>query len=191
MRIPLFPLRTVLFPGGPLPLRIFEARYVDMVSRCMKEDSGFGVVAIHAGTETESTAIHTVGTVAKIVDFYNLEDGLLGITAIGRERFRVESVHVQADKLKVGEVDLLAETEQEVPERFRPLASLLETIMEDLGSGYEQVDRRFDDAGWVGCRLAELLPLGMEQKQLCLEMDDPLERLEAIYPLLQTLKEDE
>ena len=109
IEIPLFPLRTVLFPGGPLPLRIFETRYLDMIGRCMKDERGFGVLAIRDGTGTGSGAaeVHQVGTLASIVDWYQFDDGLLGITVIGQTRFMLHSVRQQPDGLNVGEVDFM------------------------------------------------------------------------------------
>src|SRR5687768_15209514 len=98
--LPLFPLNTVLFPGGPLRLRIFEPRYLDMVSRCMRESSSFGVALITEGKEAGGTARTTgVGTTARIVDFERLDDGLLGITARGEQRFTIEDVRTQSDGL--------------------------------------------------------------------------------------------
>src|SRR5215831_15238826 len=109
LNIPLFPLNTVLFPGGVLPLRIFEPRYLDMVKRCMREGNAFGVVLIRSGNETQSTvATHDVGTLARIVDFDQLPDGLLGITTRGTQRFRACEKHVQDDGLHVGQIQLLS-----------------------------------------------------------------------------------
>src|SRR5512144_1891243 len=106
--LPLFPLNTVLFPGGVLPLRIFEPRYLNMVSECMKADHGFGVVAIQEGSETGIAAsFQKIGTLARIADFDRLEDGLLGITCQGGQRLQVMSHRVQADQLILGRVNFL------------------------------------------------------------------------------------
>ena len=106
--LPLFPLNTVLFPGGPLRLRIFEPRYLDMVSRCMREDTGFGVALIVAGREAGGSAQTVeIGTLARIVDFEQLDDGLLGITARGERRFRIVHVHQESDGLNVCHVEWL------------------------------------------------------------------------------------
>ena len=103
MHVPLFPLNAVLFPGGPLPLRIFEPRYLSMVSHCMQTDSPFGVLLIRDGNETGLSTTHHVGTLARITDWYQGSDGLLGITAIGEERFRLISTTRQDDGLNIGE----------------------------------------------------------------------------------------
>ena len=99
MQVALFPLNTVLFPGGPLPLRVFEPRYLDMISRCMKEDAPFGVLLIRDGHEAGPATTHHVGTLARVTDWYQGSDGLLGITAIGTERFRLHSpIYFYPDK---------------------------------------------------------------------------------------------
>jgi len=188
LELPLFPLQTVLFPGGPLPLRIFEPRYVDMIGRCMKTGVGFGVTLIRSGQDTGATTMHDFGTVANIVDFDQLPDGTLGIVALGSLRFMVRSVSRQADGLNVGMVELLEdEPAVALPRQFADMARLLESVFEDLGPQYQHVETRFDDAGWVGCRLAELLPIDLEDKQQCLELFDPVKRLEYLEPLLKSL----
>ena len=187
--IPLFPLNTVLFPGGPLPLRVFEPRYLDMVSRCMKANSGFGVVLIKDGAETGHATTHDVGTLAHIADWYQGSDGILGITALGVRRYRIVSSQRQNDGLALGQVEWLdQETDVPLPEKYQILANILEGVLGDLGKHYEALEKRYDDATWVGCRLAEILPIGMEQKQFCLELNDPIQRLEVLRPLLKSMR---
>ncbi len=189
MEIPLFPLRTVLFPDGPLPLRIFEQRYLDMISRCMKEDGPFGVVLIRDGSETGPADVCDVGTLARIVDWYQGSDGLLGVTAMGQQRFRISASHRQADGLLLGEIELLpAEADTELPEVFKPLAEILAGVLDDLGRLYESLPRRYDDAGWVSNRFAEILPIPPEQKQQLLESEMPLERLAELRKVLESVK---
>lgn len=189
-RIPLFPLNTVLFPGGPVSLRIFEARYLDMVSRCMKEGSGFGVVLIRSGSETGAADLHGIGTLARIRDWDQLEDGLLGITAMGDERFRIGSAEQAEDGLHRGTVDWLPEPEPvTLPTEYGPLAEWLERIMPELPEHWRFVTPAYDDATWVGYRLAELLPIEMPDKQKLLAMDDPLERLAIISRVVETLRQ--
>jgi uncharacterized protein len=185
--IPLFPLNTVLFPGGPLPLRIFEPRYVDMVRKCMREGSSFGVLLIRAGAEVGAvTSTADVGTSARIVDFNQMQDGLLGITCLGDKRYRVTSRRTQADGLHIGEVEWLAEpAEMPLPEEHRHLADLLNKVLPELGDLYSFVDRKLEDTAWVAARLAEILPISLIDKQSFLEMDDPRERLERLAPLIR------
>ncbi len=190
MRVPLFPLNTVLFPGGPLPLRIFEARYLDMVSGCLKSDAPFGVLLIKSGAETGQSTVHDIGTLARIVDWYQGSDGLLGVTAIGEQRFRLLSSQSQADGLAIGDVELLPdEPYSKLPADYEGMADILAGVLDDLGLLYKTVDRRFDDAGWVASRFIEILPIALEEKQRCLEQGDPLKRLETVRALLSVSRE--
>jgi Lon protease-like protein len=182
--IPLFPLNIVLFPNGPLPLRIFETRYVDMVRSCMREDSSFGVVLISAGLEAGPAETFDVGTTARITDFHQLPDGLLGLSCLGQRRFRILKKSVAKNGLNLGEIEWLEnEPALSVPTRHARLKELLRTVLPQLGEGYTGIDMRLDDAAWVGHRLAEILPIELHRKQSLLEMDDPVQRLDALAPL--------
>jgi uncharacterized protein len=187
-RIPLFPLDTVLFPGGPLPLRIFEARYIDLVRRCLREGTGFGVVLIREGEEAGDAPATTcdVGTYARIVDFSAQPDGLLGIEARGERRFRILARERARDGLNVAEIEWLPdEVAVPLPEEFADLAPALDYVLGQVGTPYATLERRLDDSGWVGGRLAEILPLPPAHKQHCLELDDPVERLRYLRPLFE------
>jgi Lon protease-like protein len=183
----LFPLGTVLYPDGPLPLRIFEARYLDMVGRCMREQTAFGVVRIVSGAEVGAVQqIADIGTSARIVDFQSLPDGFLGIHCIGARRFRVESRWQQSDGLNLARVSWLAsEPTCELPPEYARLATLLAQILPELGDRYERVPMRLEDASWVGFRIAEILPLTGVEKQEYLELTDPLARLARLNPLIR------
>ena len=184
--IALFPLNIVLFPGGALPLRIFETRYVDMVRRCMHGSQAFGVALIREGNEVGPAETFDVGTLAKIVDFHQLSDGLLGLSCVGELRFRIRSRGRQADGLNLAEVDWLApEPTVAVPERHTRLPQLLKSVLPQLGEVYTGIEMRLDDAAWVGHRLAEILPIPLADKQRCLELDDPIERLDVLSPLVK------
>jgi Lon protease-like protein len=184
--IPLFPLRTVLFPGGPLPLRIFETRYTDMVRRCMREQLPFGVLLIQDGDEAgEVVTTATVGCTARIADFNTLQDGLLGISCVGVRKFRVVRVWRAADGLNLGEVQWLpAEAELPLPPQFARLRATVRRALDELAEHYAHVEKNFDDAAWVGARLAELLPIELNDRQALLELDDPLERLNALLSMV-------
>jgi len=189
--IPLFPLGTVLFPDGPLPLRVFEPRYLDMVSRCLKENTEFGVVLLLSGSEIGEARTASVGTRARILDWYLGSDGILGITAVGAERFVLQSTSRQSDGLYVGEVKSLdREPPVPLPEDYGAMASLLEVIINDLGKLYENLEDNYTDATWVGYRFAEILPVSAAEKQRCLEMNDALERLRFIRPLLRSIRQE-
>jgi Lon protease-like protein len=181
--LPLFPLNIVLFPGGPLSLRIFEPRYLDMVSLCLREQSGFVVVQITDGEETAATAsFAATGTEAGIVDFDRLEDGLLGISCIGRERVRVLEAWREADGLNRGRIiAIAADPVLPVPPAQAWLGEVVRRVLSEADEVYRHVEMR-DDAAWVGNRLAEMLPLSLADKQALLEMTDPIERLTALEP---------
>jgi uncharacterized protein len=184
--IALFPLNIVLFPGGALPLRIFETRYVDMVRRCMHGSQAFGVALIREGNEVGPAETFEVGTLAKIVDFHQLSDGLLGVSCIGEQRFRIRSRRRQPDGLNLAEVDWLApEPAVAVPPQHARLAELLRSVLPQLGEVYTGIEMRLEDAAWVGHRLAEILPIPLTDKQRCLELDDPIERLDVLSPLVK------
>ena len=187
MRVPLFPLNTVLFPGGPLPLRIFEPRYLDMISNCLKTEVPFGVLLIREGGEVGPATTHDIGTLARIVDWYQGSDGLLGITAIGTQRFRLLSTERQEDGLNVGNVELLPDVEtMPLPAEFRALPNILASIIDELGRLYEDLDRRYDDAAWMAYRFAEILPVELAHKQACLESEDVLHCLRFVDEVLHT-----
>jgi uncharacterized protein len=180
--LPLFPLNAVLFPGGPLSLRIFEPRYLDMVRRCLKEQVGFGVVLILEGLEAgAATSVATTGTSARPVDFDTLPDGLLGLQCVGERRFRLQRRWRQADGLNLGEVDYLPdEAPCAVPAEYAHLAELLRELLPRIGGAYTHVEAHYEDAGWVGNRWAEILPLAPGEKLELLELTDPLARLAQV-----------
>lgn len=183
--IPLFPLNTVLFPGGPLELRIFETRYLDMISTCLKRDQGFGVCLIVQGSETGAARTYTVGTLAEVHDWNQGKDGLLHIYAVGGARFRVMRMRVQHDGLNLGEVEWLPEPPAvSLPGSARLLAERVRAVLTDMPERYAAVKPAYDDAVWVGNRLAEFLPLEPSQRQNLLEMNDAFMRLDVISALL-------
>ena len=189
MQVPIFPLNTVLFPGGPLPLRIFESRYIDMVSRCMKNDEPFGVVLIRDGHEAGPATNYSVGTLARIADFYQGSDGLLGVTAIGAQRFRILSSHRQADGLNIGDIEPIPDEDPlPLPTKYQSMQQILGNVLDDLGRLYESLERRLDDAVWVTYRFVEILPIDLEQKQASLESSDTVSRLELVSELLESVR---
>lgn len=196
--LPLFPLRTVLFPGGLLPLRIFEARYLDMIRQAMREASEFGVCLIERGDEVGSTDVDTapVGCKARIGQWNMEQLGVLQIDAVGTQRFRVRATAAQPDGLLVGEVEAIPDDDLVEPDApNRPCVVLLERVVEQWhtasASGATEGTRApfaepylFDDASWVGNRLAELLPLPMQMKHHLMAMTDPIARLDVLRGFL-------
>lgn len=168
--IPLFPLKTVLLPGNTLGLKIFETRYLDMVAACMREGGVFGVVLIHKGEETAgNTDIYSVGTTATIDDWEHRADGLLGITALGIERFEILSTRTQADGLTLAEIRILDESNtQETPEQFYYMLELLDHISAQEGR-IRKTDQSFSE---ILYQLIYLLPLEVALKQRLLEIPD-------------------
>lgn len=187
VEIPLFPLHSVLFPGAYLPLRIFEQRYLQMIRDCARNDSGFGVCLIREGEEAVAAVKPVeIGTHARIVDWYTLEDGLLGISAIGTVRFITERIETNVDGLLVARVRIIPEPEGcPVPAKYSILCAVLERFMDKVGHLYpDHTPERLQDALWVGYRLAELLPLTGIEKQHLLELSDPIERLQNLLDVM-------
>lgn len=177
--IPLFPLKTVLLPGNTLGLKIFEPRYLDMIATCMRENSGFGVVLIHKGDETMVDAdIYSVGTTATISDWEHRADGLLGITAVGVERFEILSNRTQHDGLTFAEVKILEESNtREIPEQFLYMLQLLDHISAQEGR-IRKADQAFSE---ILYQLIYLLPLETKLKQRLLEIPECSDRAVILH----------
>jgi len=187
--IPLFPLRTVLFPGGLLPLKVFEQRYVEMTKRCMKEGLPFGVVMITSGeevaTQADAPAFANFGTLATITAWDMPQLGILHVATEGLTRFQVREHGVQADRLVVADVvDIPTEPRVPLPAEAEPLARLLELIAARVGPQNFPAVHDYGDATWVGYRLAELLPLPLSIKQSMLEINDAGVRLQVLQKFL-------
>jgi Lon protease-like protein len=183
--LPLFPLQTVLLPQGRLALRVFEPRYLAMVSQCLRGANRFGVVAIRDGAEVGAATTYDYGTSAEIVDWSQEPGGLLGILAAGREPFRVQGSWREPNGLYVGSVEWLeVPAPQPLATEHEPLAALLRRLLERLPL-YRDVAASFDDAAWVGGRLVELLPLELAFKQALLEIRDPAQRLARLAAALK------
>jgi uncharacterized protein len=208
-RLPLFPLQTVLFPGGLLPLRIFEVRYLDMVQRCHREGAPFGVVNLTQGSEVAAAprlgadtdapeAFQAVGTLAHIGQLTQHQPGLLQVVCQGTQRFRV----LQREKLKhslwVADVELLPpDLPTPVPDELASTVTALQRVVDSLraqATGTEHLPvtppYQWHDAGWVANRWCDLLPVGNELKQRLMALDAPLLRLELVGDVLEKLRLD-
>lgn len=186
--LPLFPLQTVLVPGAALGLRVFEARYLDLVRECGRAGSGFGISLLLEGRESGAGAVPAAyGTEARIEDFGTGADGLLTLRVRGARRFRARGVRVRDNGLQVADVQWCDDSDADAV--LRPehalLATVLERVLERVGSA-DAVHRqaRFDDPAWVGWRLAELLPMEAMQRQALLQIDDPHTRLDRLLALM-------
>ncbi len=205
--LPLFPLQTVLFPGGVLPLRIFEVRYLDLIGRCHKEGAPFGVVSLSQGQEVRRPApgegaafapeaLHAVGTLAHITQFERPQPGLMLIRCRGGRRFRLRSSEQFKHGLWVGQVEWLPD---DAPVAVPPdlahvrtgLARLLQHMQAQGGNPADlpiQPPYLWDDCGWLANRWCELLPVSPRLKQQYLALDNPLLRLELVADLLAQLQ---
>ena len=190
MNMPLFPLNTLVCPGGKLPLRIFEPRYLDMLKACLKEESGFVIVMLKQGGEADGYAsrFYQVGTIVTIVDFDQCDDGILEITVEGQSRVHIPSFQCQADGLWCGDVDItMEESFVALPSEYLELKSVLQALVQHPVVKELNMDIDYGDGRQVGWRLTELLPLENAQKQCLFEMNDPIHRLEKISDQLDLM----
>lgn len=191
--VPIFPLSSVILPGGRVPLQLFEPRYMDMVSRCLREDRGFVMALLQSGSEAGPGPVRfsAIGTRVRVVDFRQLDNGLLGITVEGREKVSVLRSWQQEDGLNLGDVKSLPEEAPvRLPERFAELEDVLRSLCEHPVIRDLEMSVDYNDARHIGWRLTELLPLDRSCKQELAEMQDPLMRLERLQSLLHTLEND-
>ncbi len=189
---PLFPLGSVLFSGGRLALRIFERRYLDLVTQTLREQGSFGIVYLHAGSEVagagEAQRLAAVGCEANIVDWDQTEDGLLGVVVEGGRRFRLDYSYRDDSGLQRGRVQWLEEPEDvPLPETTEELAALLAQLVEHPHVQRMGFSADVNGAGELVNRLAQLLPLDAADVYPLLEVDDPLARLDALHMLLDGL----
>jgi hypothetical protein len=184
--VPLFPLQTVLFPHGALPLKIFEQRYMDMAKRCLKAEAPFGVCLIAEGAEVGAPAEpKAVGTLARIISWDMEQLGVLKVVVHGGERFRVLRHWAEPSGLVQGEIELLPDlAPQPVPDDCAGLVGLLRAIVADLGAAAPPPPHRYDDAAWVGHRFCEVLPIPNTARQMLLELDDAASLLQIVRKYL-------
>jgi uncharacterized protein len=194
--LPLFPLGAVLFPGGVLPLRIFEVRYLDMVRRCHEAGAPFGVVLLTQGGEVRrpgsTESFSDVGTLATITELERPRPGLMMVRATGSHRFRITASDQMRHGLWIANVErIAADREVGIPDDLKPAAHALEKLIHSLEARKAALDRlpleapwHLDDCAWVANRWCELLPLRMQVKQRLLELENPLLRLELVSDVL-------
>lgn len=187
-RIAIFPLHTVLFPDGQLPLRVFEQRYVRMTTACMRSDAPFGVCLIREGAEVGAPAVpHLVGCLARIVQWDMPQLGMLNLVVRGERRFRALDRQVEADGLAQCRFELLPEEDgDQLSEEHVVYARLLRSIVEEGAGAQVPQPFHYESAAWVSGRLLELLPLPLAFKQQLLEMDASSARLEALHQFLRS-----
>ena len=185
--LPLFPLQTVLFPGGRLPLKIFEQRYLELTKDCLARNTSFGICALRAGQEVgEPATPFEVGTLARIIHWDMPQPGIFHVLVEGGERYVARNWRPQHNGLIVADVDDISpEQPVAITDDLRLAVDLLKQIIEDAGDKHFGPERHFDDAVWVGFRLAEVLPFKLTVKQNLLEMNDGLTRLRIMAEFLR------
>jgi Lon protease-like protein len=191
--VPLFPLKTVLFPGGMLPLKVFEQRYIEMTKACLKHEKPFGVCLLKDGEEVarpgplaKPPEFAPIGTLARITSCDVPQLGILHLKTEGCDRFQVHSHSIGGDGLVVGQVTAIPpEPAIALADDYRPLAALLELLIARVGRENFAAEPELGDASWVSYRLAELLPLPLPIKQSMLEINDSQVRLEMLAQFLK------
>ena len=186
-RLPLFPLNTVVFPGGQLPLRIFEQRYLDMVKQAIADNTPFGICAIREGTETGTPAVpYAIGTRVRITDWDMPQTGILHIETQALERFVIRSTQTEPGGLLIGSVEAVSsEDVAAVPDDLELAVEILRHIIDEYGDAHFPAPHQLDNAVWVGYRLSEVLPLKLSVKQNLLEMNDSVTRLRILTEFLK------
>ena len=183
-RVPIFPLNTVLFPGGMLPLKVFEQRYVEMTKICLSESRPFGVCLIKEGRETGTPAVpQQIGCLARINHWDMPQLGVFHLMTEGLQRFRIVHTTVEKNGLILATIETLP-AEHEVAPEDELCGQVLRTIIEKIGAGHFPAPLRFDDAAWIGYRLSEVLPLSLETRQQLLQLIDPQARLAQLSQIL-------
>lgn len=187
--IALFPLNAVLFPQGILPLKIFEARYLDMVANSLKHDVPFGICRIVSGKEVgEAPEVEQVGTLANIINWDRRQDGLLEIVVQGQQRFRILDCEVHKDQSLHAEIELIEpEPDGEIPRQYQILRNILAQIQSQMEATLPGYSFDPESAVSLSYRLSELLPVPGGIKQALLEMDNPVQRLEKIALILSSI----
>lgn len=186
MQLPLFPLNAVLFPDGHLSLRVFEPRYMEMVSQAMRSGTDFGICLIASGQEVGQPALpHEIGTIAHIDSWDMQQLGMLNIQVRGVQRFRILERRTEGNGLQVAAVEMIPnEPALPLPAKLSRLLPLMRVILADAGDAVP-TPHALDDAVWLGNRYAELLPISLLAKQKLMELDDSLLRVETIYQYLE------
>lgn len=185
--LPLFPLNTVVFPGGKLPLRIFEQRYFNMIKQAIADNTPFGICAILEGAETGTPAVpHNVGTRVLITDWDMPENGILHIETVALERFVIRNIQTETSGLLIGAVEEVSiEPATPVPDDLELSVEILRHIIAEYGNARFTEPHELDNAVWVGYRLSEVLPLTLSIKQNLLEMNDSVTRLRILTDFLK------
>jgi Lon protease-like protein len=184
--IPIFPLHAVLLPGGVLPLKVFEQRYMDMAKHCLKNEIAFGVCLIREGQEVGTPAVpETIGCTARIVEWDMEQLGVLQIRTVGEERFRIIDSNAGAKGLIVANVEMIPpEDDVAIPPELAGCTELVRKVTASADETAFTKPYQYESATWVGYRLSEILPIKIAAKQKLMELSDPIARLEVLAQFL-------
>ena len=191
--IPLFPLQSIVLPGGIFPLRIFERRYIDMIKNCIKDDTGFCIVLVRNNTRDKYIDdIYNYGCYVKITDWDQLEDGLLGISVEGQYKIHVLNSELNQNNLLCGNIEkCIDEKEYMIPQKYLLLSKFYRKIYPGIKNFISFKRERYSDASWVGYRLTECLPLDSRTKNILIASNNGIDRLEKLFEIVNKLFKDE
>ena len=187
--IPLFPLKSIVLPGGIFPLRIFERRYIDMIKNCIKDEIGFCITLTRSEPrDSYITDIYNYGCYVKIIDWNQLEDGLLGITVEGINKVHVLECDLNKNNLLIGSIEKIdLEKEYMMPQKYLLLSKFYRKIYPNIKNFISFKKERYADATWIGFRLIECLPLDSSTKNKLIALDNAIERLDKLYEIVNRL----
>ena len=192
-QIPMFPLKSIVLPGGLFPLRIFERRYINMVKNCLKNETGFCITLVRAESDNGYiTNIYNYGCYVKIIDWNQLEDGLLGITVEGIKKVHVLESSLDEDNLLQGSIeDIEVEKEYMLPQKYLSLSKFYKKIYPNIKDFISFKKERYADATWVSYRLTECLPLDSSTKNKLIALDNAFDRLDKLNEIVNRLYKKE
>tara|TARA_B100001778_G_C18598802_1_gene636155 strand:- start:2167 stop:2769 length:603 start_codon:yes stop_codon:yes gene_type:complete len=191
--IPLFPLKSIVLPGGIFPLRIFERRYIDMVKNCIKNDTGFCIVLVRNNSQKEYIDdVYNYGCYVEISDWNQLEDGLLGITVEGKYKIHILDSKLNDNNLLCGKIEKSPEEKEfMIPQKYLILSKFYRKIYPGIKNFISFKNERYSDATWISYRLTECLPLDSSTKNKLISINHGIDRLERIYEIVIKVFKDE
>ena len=192
-KCPIFPLKSIVLPGGVFPLRIFERRYLDMVTSCIRENTGFCIALVQKEDENRYIdQVYDVMSYVEITDWNKLEDGIFGISVEGKTLAKVKKCALDENNLLIGQIEVIEpEKEFMVPQKYQLLSKFYRKIYPGIKDYINFKNERYADASWVGYRLTECLPLDLKTKASLISLDDAILRLERIYEIVNKLYKNE
>ncbi len=192
-KCPIFPLKSIVLPGGVFPLRIFERRYLDMVTNCIRDNTGFCIALVQKEDKNRYIdQVYDVMSYVEITDWNKLEDGILGISVEGKTLAKVKECGLDDNNLLIGKIEPIEpEKEFMIPQKYQLLSKFYRKIYPGIKDYINFKNERYADASWVGYRLTECLPLDLKTKASLISLDDAILRLEKIYEIVNKLYKNE